>query len=100
MSCFAVNGALWGGVCIIVAPPPAQHGEARHDDEAKVRYQDVLHRDPNAAIAANNLAWLMAQNDENIDLALQFAQTAKTKLPLPDADQWKDVKEKLQLLQR
>ena len=52
------------------------------EDEAKVRYQDVLRKDPNAAIAANNLAWMMAESDENIDLALQLAQTAKTKLPL------------------
>ncbi|MFN7983338.1 MAG: tetratricopeptide repeat protein, partial [Vicinamibacterales bacterium] len=48
----------------------------------KQRYQDVLRRDPTAAVAANNLAWMMAQGNENIDVALQLAQTAKAKLPL------------------
>jgi tetratricopeptide (TPR) repeat protein len=32
-------------------------------------------------VAANNLAWLYANNGGNLDLALQYAQTAKSVLP-------------------
>lgn len=50
-------------------------------DEARKRYEQVLATDPQAAIAANNLAWAYAQNGGNLDLALQLAQTAKSKMP-------------------
>src|SRR3954447_12321139 len=49
--------------------------------DAKTRYQEVLQKDPNAAVAANNLAYLMAQSDDGLDVALRLAQTAKAKLP-------------------
>lgn len=49
--------------------------------EAKARYQKVLELDPSAAVAANNLAWLQVEDGENLDLALQLAQTAKSRLP-------------------
>jgi tetratricopeptide (TPR) repeat protein len=50
-------------------------------DEAEQRYQDILAQDPNAAVAANNQAWLYAERGEQLDVALQLAQTAKAKLP-------------------
>jgi tetratricopeptide (TPR) repeat protein len=50
-------------------------------DEAKIRYQKALEIDPRAAVAANNLAWLYAERNENLDIALQLAQTAKAQLP-------------------
>ena len=50
-------------------------------DEAEKRYQDILAQDPNAAVAANNQAWLYAERGEQLDVALQLAQTAKAKLP-------------------
>jgi Tfp pilus assembly protein PilF len=50
-------------------------------DEAERRYQDILAQDPNAAVAANNQAWLYAERGEQLDLALQLAQTAKARLP-------------------
>ena len=37
--------------------------------------------DPEAAVAANNLAWIYSESGENLDVALQLAQTAKRKLP-------------------
>ena len=49
--------------------------------DAKTRYQTILQKDPNAAVAANNLAWIMLESGENLDMALQFAQTAKERLP-------------------
>jgi tetratricopeptide (TPR) repeat protein len=49
--------------------------------EAKSHYQRALEIEPRAAVAANNLAWIYAEADENLDLALELAQTAKAELP-------------------
>jgi len=49
--------------------------------EAKDAYRKVLAIDPSAPVAANNLAWMLAEDDENLDVALQLAQTAKAGLP-------------------
>lgn len=51
------------------------------DDDAKTRYNKALQVDPRAAVAANNLAWIDANRNGNLDLALQLAQTAKSRLP-------------------
>ena len=50
-------------------------------DEAKKRYQEALHLDPNTPVAANNLAWLIADRGGDLEVALQLAQTAKAGLP-------------------
>ena len=50
-------------------------------DEAKNRYNKALQIDPRAAVAANNLAWIDANNNGNLDVALQLAQSAKAQLP-------------------
>ena len=50
-------------------------------DEAKARYSKALQTDPRAAVAANNLAWIDANTNGNLDMALQLAQTAKSQLP-------------------
>jgi tetratricopeptide (TPR) repeat protein len=49
--------------------------------EARSTFERVLTFDASAGVAANNLAWIYAENGGNIDLALQLAQTAKTALP-------------------
>ena len=49
--------------------------------EARRRYERVLQIDPNAAVAANNLAYLYADDGGNLDVALQLAQLARQKLP-------------------
>ena len=49
--------------------------------EARQRYERALATDPAAAVAANNLAWMHAEAGENLDVALQLAQTAYSKLP-------------------
>jgi putative PEP-CTERM system TPR-repeat lipoprotein len=50
-------------------------------DEAKQRYNKALQVNPRAAVAANNLAWIDANSNGNLDVALQLAQTAKLQLP-------------------
>jgi tetratricopeptide (TPR) repeat protein len=49
--------------------------------EARARFERVLQIDSNAPVAANNLAWLMAEAGDNLDVALQLAQTAQRGLP-------------------
>ena len=50
-------------------------------EEARKRYERIIETHPRAAIAANNLAWAYAEKGENLDVALQLAQTAKSQLP-------------------
>ncbi len=49
--------------------------------DARRSYTRALEIDPNAAVAANNLAWLEAEAGENLDVALNHAQVAKRQLP-------------------
>jgi Tfp pilus assembly protein PilF len=51
------------------------------NDNAKKRYERAIRLDPRAAVAANNLAWLYAEQGQNLDAALQLAQSAKAELP-------------------
>jgi tetratricopeptide (TPR) repeat protein len=44
--------------------------------EAKRRYEELLGIEPQAAVAANNLAWIYADEKQNLDEALQLAQRA------------------------
>ena len=50
-------------------------------DLAKKRYEQVLALDSRAGTAANNLAWLLADAGEDLDRALQLAQTAVAVAP-------------------
>lgn len=49
--------------------------------EAQDRYERALEVDPTAPVAANNLAWLLASSGGSLNVALQHAQTAYSKLP-------------------
>jgi tetratricopeptide (TPR) repeat protein len=44
--------------------------------EAKKRYEQALEAGPNAAVAANNLAWLLADERQDLDRALTLANKA------------------------
>ena len=50
-------------------------------EEAKKAYRETLAVDSTAAVAANNLAWMMVEDNGNLDDALQLVQTARIKLP-------------------
>jgi tetratricopeptide (TPR) repeat protein len=49
--------------------------------EAVPHYEEAIKIDPNLAVAKNNLAYLMAEDDKNLDRALDLAQEAKAQLP-------------------
>jgi Tfp pilus assembly protein PilF len=49
--------------------------------EAMKKYDEVLRLDPRAAVAANNLAWMYAEDNVRLDEALQLAQAAQQQLP-------------------
>ena len=51
------------------------------DGEARERFERAIGADPKAAVAANNLAWLYAEANINLDRALSLAQRATTQLP-------------------
>ena len=50
-------------------------------NEARDHFVRVLALDPDAAVAANNLAWLYAQTDDKLDLAMDLALRSRAKLP-------------------
>jgi tetratricopeptide (TPR) repeat protein len=53
----------------------------RRVPEAITHYEKALEHDPTSASAANNLAWLLAENKEQLDRALQLAKGAQARLP-------------------
>lgn len=56
--------------------------EAKGDDtKAMDDYKKALQLDPNNGAAANNLAYLMVDNGQNVDVALTLAQTARRIMP-------------------
>ena len=50
-------------------------------DQARERFERAVGLDPDAAVAANNLAWIYAETDGNLDVALGLAQRATAQLP-------------------
>lgn len=55
--------------------------ESQHDlPAAEAQYQKTMGLDAEAAVAANNLAWLYVSSNRNLDQALRLAQTAAKQL--------------------
>jgi tetratricopeptide (TPR) repeat protein len=50
-------------------------------DGAREQFERALQIDPDAALAANNLAWIYAEHGGNLDVAMNLAQTAQKRLP-------------------
>lgn len=48
---------------------------------AQKYYSDALVSDPNFAVANANMAWVDAQQNKNLDIALGMAQKAKSEMP-------------------
>jgi tetratricopeptide (TPR) repeat protein len=48
---------------------------------AQTHYEQALKLNPKFAPAANNLAWLQAEQGGNLDVALSYAQTAREQRP-------------------
>jgi tetratricopeptide (TPR) repeat protein len=67
--------------------------------EAEKRYEQALSIDARAAVAANNLAWIYAESDRNLDRALELAQNASRQHPndpqIADTLGWVYVKKDL-----
>src|SRR2546428_125066 len=57
------------------------HAQRKEYDKAKVRYQEALKINSKFAPAANNLAWILSEQGGNIDVALNYAQTAREQQP-------------------
>jgi len=53
----------------------------KQHDKSEEHYRAALDINPNFAPAANNLAFILADRDKDIDEALQLARLAKEKLP-------------------
>jgi tetratricopeptide (TPR) repeat protein len=49
--------------------------------EARRQYEKIVQQDSNAGVASNNLAYMYAEDGGNLDVALQLAQAAKSRLP-------------------
>jgi tetratricopeptide (TPR) repeat protein len=49
--------------------------------DAKRRYTELLGIDPRAAVAANNLAWIYADEKQNLDEALDLAERTTEQIP-------------------
>lgn len=55
--------------------------EAKRPSEARQAYEASLRVNPNNALVLNNLAYLMAESNADLDVALQYAQKAKGLAP-------------------
>ncbi len=53
----------------------------KRTEEAKKRYELVLELDPNTPVAANNLAWMLAEQGQDLDRALRLATSAAEQRP-------------------
>jgi len=54
---------------------------AGQKQQARMAYEECLKRDPRNGVALNNLAYLLAENNGDLDQALTYAQRAKQLLP-------------------
>jgi Flp pilus assembly protein TadD len=70
----AEDPAAYSGLAAIYA-------SQNRPQEVIKQYREVLKRSPDDVLAANNLAWLLAENGGNLDEALALAQKSKEGAP-------------------
>ena len=70
--------------------------------DAKKRYEEIVNDNPAAAVAANNLAWIYAEEGDKLDEALRLAESAAVQLPenqsVQDTIGWIYYKKELPIL--
>lgn len=54
---------------------------SRNWNQAEAMYRQALEISPDDPLASNNLAYVMLEQDENVDLAMNMAQTARRGMP-------------------
>jgi tetratricopeptide (TPR) repeat protein len=59
----------------------ALYDAQKKGDLARQHYEEALRVNPEFAPAANNLAYILAENDKDLNRALELAKLAKEKLP-------------------
>jgi tetratricopeptide (TPR) repeat protein len=78
------------------------HERRKAYDKAQAQYEFILRLNPKFAPAANNLAWLIAEQGGNLDVALSYAQTAREQKPddpyVADTLAWVYYKKNVNLL--
>jgi tetratricopeptide (TPR) repeat protein len=71
-------GVLHGGARVLLGRLYAMDGDA---DKARAMYEKVIAENPEIAAAKNDLAFLLATRDEDLDRALALAEEAQRALP-------------------
>ena len=57
------------------------HETRKEYDKSRAHYEEILRLNSRFAPAANNLAWILAEQGGNLDVALSYAQTAREQQP-------------------
>lgn len=57
------------------------HESVDNAGKAKFHYREALRLDPQSPVAANNLAWILAETGESLQEAASLARLASTRLP-------------------
>jgi len=70
----SLGGKLGGSADVLLNAIKAQ--DENHVQQAIANYEAALRRGESTGVAANNLAWIYAQNGQNLDRALELARDA------------------------
>jgi len=71
----SLSGKLGGSADALLQAMKAQ--DENHVEQAVANYEAALRRGESTGVAANNLAWIYAQNGQNLERALELARDAR-----------------------
>src|SRR5437764_4331563 len=71
----SLTGKLGGSADALLQAMKAQ--DENHVEQAVANYEAALRRGESTGVAANNLAWIYAQNGQNLERALELARDAR-----------------------